>query len=697
MTKPYAISPGCRYPNGATPDAAGVNFAIFGLYATAAELLLYERPDSLEPLQTIRLDPSIHKTYFTWHVHVRGLPGGVSYTWRLDGPADTANTGFRFDPAKELLDPWAKAVTGHFWNRQAASVGRHEGPCSLRAMVVDDAGYDWEGDQPLARSYEDTVIYEMHVGGFTRHASAGVAQPGTFAGLIEKIPYLQALGVTDVELLPVMAFDEQDLPPGAAQRGLRNYWGYSTHSFFCPHPGFCATPELGTHRREFRDMVKALHKAGIGVILDVVFNHTSEGGADGPTIHFKGMANPGFYHLDFADRRRYRDYTGCGNTVNANHPLVADFLHDALVYWVKEMHVDGFRFDLASALGRGEDGAPMRNPPLLWSVELSDSLAATRIIAEAWDAAGLYQVGGFPGFRWREWNGRYRDAARRFARGDGGLVGEIATRVAGNSDLYAHAGRLPTTSINFVTCHDGFTLWDLVSHNRKHNEANGEDNRDGCDDNGSCNSGHEGATDDPAILALRRRRAKNLLAILLLSQGVPMLLAGDEVLRGQRGNNNAYCQDNELGWFDWRLAEANADMLRFTQAMIAFRHRHKALRQRRFLSGKRVNGRGLADVAWHGPALGQPRWDDPHNRFLAYTLAAVDEGEEDLHIIFNMNESACEVELPAIAGRIWHRAVDTAAEIVEPARQTPLDGFKTLAQGRSVVVLEARAPQAESA
>jgi glycogen operon protein len=694
MTKTYEVSLGYRYPNGATPDGAGVNFSIFGLYATAAELLLYERPDSPEPFQSIRLNPDEHKTYFSWHVYVRGLPAGVSYTWRLDGPRDTAVSGFRFNPHHELLDPAARAVTSHFWDRHAASKTQPTDPCSFRAMVVADGEYDWEGDAPVIRAYEDTVIYEMHVGGFTRHASAQVAHPGTFAGLIEKIPYLKALGVTDVELLPVMAFDEQDLPPGAAQRGLRNYWGYSTHSFFCPHPGFCVTPELGTHRREFRDMVKALHKAGIGVILDVVLNHTSEGGSDGPTIHFKGIANPGFYHVDAADRSRYRDYTGCGNTVNANHPLVADFLHDALVYWVRELHVDGFRFDLASALCRGEDGQPMPNPPVLWSIELSDSMAFSRIIAEAWDAAGLYQVGGFPGFRWREWNGRYRDVIRRFVRGDGGLIGEVATRVSGNSDLYAYTGRLPTTSINFITCHDGFTLHDLVSYNGKHNESNGEDNRDGSKDNCSWNGGHEGETTDPGILRLRRRLAKNMLAILLLSQGVPMLLSGDEVLRSQRGNNNVYCQDNELGWFDWDLVQANADMLRFTQQMIAFRLRHPSLRQRRFLSGELENGRDIADVSWHGAELGEPRWDEPDNRFLAYTLAAFKAGEEDLHIIFNMADAPRVAELPPVAGRIWHRAIDTAqespGEILEASRQTPLRENRMEVQGRSVVVLEGR-------
>jgi len=691
----YEILPGDRYPHGATPREGGVNFSIFGLHATRAELLLYERPDSPDPFQVIGLDPELNKTFFSWHVFVQGLPIGISYTWRLAGPGETARTGFRFDPSKELLDPRARAITDHYWDRQAVSRdGEQGGPCSYRAMVVDDEAYDWAGDAPLNQPLEEAVIYEMHVGGFTRHPSSGVAHPGTFRGLIDKIPYLKSLGITHVELLPVMAFDEQDVPPAVAQKGLRNYWGYSSHSFFCPHPAYCVTPERGTHREEFREMVKALHQAGIGVILDVVFNHTSEGGNGGPTIHFKGLANPVFYHLDPGDLSRYRDYTGCGNTLNANHPIVADLLHDALIYWVKEFHVDGFRFDLASALCRGEDGHPLRNAPVLWAIELSDTLADTRIIAEAWDAAGLYQVGGFPGFRWREWNGRYRDAVRRFVRGDRGLLGEIATRVSGNSDLYAYAGRLPANSINFVTCHDGFTLHDLVSYNVKHNEANGEENRDGSNDNCSWNCGHEGDTHDPDILALRQRQAKNLVAILMLSQGVPMLLAGDEVLQTQRGNNNVYCQDNELSWFDWELVDRNAAMLRFVQGLIAFRQRHGSLRQPRFLDGKPAAGRSIPDIAWHGAKLGQPGWDDPHGQFLAYTLGGAQADDPHLHLLFNMGDTPQDAELPSSGEKVWHRVIDTSQQspddIRDPTAPAPELGSSCRIESRSVVVLEGR-------
>jgi isoamylase len=453
--KKYSTQPGHRFPFGATFDSKGTNFSVWGRFATRVELLLYERSDSSTPFQVIELDPKANSTFYAWHVYVEGLGPGSFYGWRMDGPGDTRSTGFRFDREKVLLDPWARAVTHGLWDRRRACLPGENGASSMRSIVLDDDPYDWEGDKPLNHPMEQRIIYEMHVGGFTRHPTSQVADPGAYAGVVEKIPYLKALGVTDVELMPVMAFDEQDVPEGAAARGLRNYWGYSTHSFFSAHPGYAVSPEKGTHRQEFRDMVKALHQAGIGVILDVVLNHTAEGGEGGPTINFKGMANSGFYHLDPQDLRIYRDYTGCGNTVNCNHPMVSEFLVDCLEYWAQEMHVDGFRFDLASVLVREQNGAPMHFAPTPWRIEFSNILANTAIIAEAWDAAGLYQVGDFPGFRWAEWNGRYRDVIRRFVRGDRGLVGEVASRVSGSSDLYEWEGRLPGNSINFVTCHDG--------------------------------------------------------------------------------------------------------------------------------------------------------------------------------------------------------------------------------------------------
>jgi isoamylase len=619
---------------------------------------------------------------------VQGLPDRVYYCWHADGPGDTEHTGFRYDREKALLDPWCTTVSDRLWNRGTATRPGENTAKAMRSLVVRD-NYDWEGDAPLHIPLRDAVIYEMHVGGFTRHPSSGVAHPGTFLAVVDKLQYLRDLGITHVELLPVMAFDAQDVPPRTAALGLENYWGYSTHSFYAPHPGYSVN--VARARDEFRDMVKALHKAGIGVILDVVFNHTAEGDERGPTISFKGLGNEIFYHLDPDDRRRYRDFTGCGNSVNCNHPMVTRFLVDCLQYWVREMHVDGFRFDLASALGRGEDGKPQYHAPVLWTTELSPVLGRTHIIAEAWDAAGLYQVGDFPGLRWAEWNGRYRDVIRGFVRGDKGLVSEVATRLAGSSDLYEPAGRLPINSINFVTCHDGFTLNDLVSYEKKHNRANGQDNRDGHDHNLSANYGVEGETDDQAILLIRRRQAMNFIAILMLSEGVPMLLSGDEVLRTQRGNNNGYCQNNETSWLDWRLTERNRDLLEFTQAMIAFRKRHPTLRRERFLSGEPDAGQTMPDVTWHGTALNEPKWDDPDNRALAYTLAGCDAEEPPLHVVLNMSEETREFSLPALQGRHWRLAVDTAVQpfVYRLAEQPPVHHNCYWARGRSLVVLEA--------
>ncbi|WP_295450721.1 glycogen debranching protein GlgX [uncultured Thiodictyon sp.] len=690
---PYRTLPGRRYPPGATLEEHGINFSVYSRHAVGAELLLYAAADSAEPFQVIRLDPEVNHSFFSWHLLVVDLPPGTHYTWRMDGPNDPRGHGWRFDPSIELLDPWARAVNPCAWDRArraADGVRPHDSP---RAVVLAD-DYDWCGDTTLRVSSEQMIIYELHVGGFTRHPSAAVRHPGTFAGLIEKVPYLKGLGISHVELMPLMAFDEQDVPPGVGAAGLRNFWGYSSYGFFSPHPGYCVTPELGSHRREFRDLVRALHKAGIGVILDVVFNHTCEGNGRGPTLSFKGFGNETFYCLDQLDKSMYLDYTGCGNTVNANHPFVARYILDCLEYWVREMHVDGFRFDLASAMARDGHGQPMEHPPVLWGIELSDTLAAAKIIAEAWDAAGLYQVGSFPGYRWMEWNGRYRDSIRRFVRGDPGLIPELATRLAGSSDLYGGDLRQPINSINFVTCHDGFTLWDLVSYNGKHNLANHEGNRDGTDDNLSWNCGVEGDTTDTQVLALRRRQAKNLLALLFLSQGIPMLLAGDEVLRAQSGNNNVWCQNNALGWFDWSLLETNREHLRFVRGLIALRKRHPSLRRRRFLAGQPRPGADLPDVTWHGTRVGEAPWADPAAQVLALTLAPVARTEEPLYIAMNMAVTAAPFELPALTGQVWHCALDTGAaaplDLIGPADQHPLAPGALWVGARSVVVLEGR-------
>ena len=691
MTKTYTTNPGFTYPIGSQLEPNGVNFSIFSRHATWVELLLFDQPDSLEPFQVVVLEANVNRTFFAWHVFIEGLPVGTWYNWRMDGSNNTRETGLNFDKDKHLLDPWARVVSDKLWDRKTACLPGDNGNSSMRSMVVDES-YDWDGDKPITLHQENAVIYELHVGGFTRHASAKVNDPGTFTGLIGKIPYLKELGITHVELLPVMAFDEQDVPFGTAALGLKNYWGYSTHSFFSPHPGYCVTPEQGTHLQEFRDMVKALHQAGIGVIMDVVFNHTSEAGADGPVINFRGIGSSIFYHLDTSDKSVFRDYTGCGNTVNANHPLVSNFIINCLEYWVEEMHVDGFRFDLASALARGENGEPLHDPPVLWGIELSEKLSGTKLIAEAWDAAGLYQVGSFPGYRWAEWNGRYRDVIRRFVRGEKGLIAELATRLSGSSDLYKFQDRLPINSINFVTCHDGFTLYDMLSYNDKNNQANGEDNRDGSNDNLSYNWGVEGETRDAAILALRQQQAKNVIAILLLSQGVPMLLAGDEVLNTQNGNNNGYCQDNELTWFDWNLTRENKEMLRFVKHMIALRKRHPTLMRRRFLTGDYNDARGIADITWHGPSIDDPLWEDPDAQVLAFTLAAFAEGEADLHIMLNMSDMQVNMELPVVHGRNWRLAVDTSRsspqDIIQPQNQTSFERHIYQVEARSVVVLE---------
>jgi glycogen operon protein len=640
----------------------GVNFAIYSPRATRVWLRLYAAAADAAPLAEIELDAATHRTYGLWHVFVVGARAGWFYTWRADGPNEPA-AGLRFDARRELLDPWARLVSDAVWDREAAKNGGLDS--ALRAEIPARDDYDWEGDEPLNRPLDGAVIYELHVGGFTKHPSSGVSSRGTFRGVIEKIPYLQALGVTDIELLPVFAFDTQDVPEPTAALGLTNFWGYSPVSFFAPHAAYAAE---GDPRREFRDMVKALHKAGIGVILDVVLNHTAEGGADGPTIAWKGLVNELFYLLDPKDRTRYLDFTGCGNTVNANHALVAQWLVEALRFWVVEMHVDGFRFDLAAVLSRDEAGQPLAHAPVIAAIEFAPELAHTHLIAEPWDAGGLYQVGSFPGFRWAEWNGRYRDTIRRFLRGEPGHLGELATRLAGSSDLYAWAGKTPQNGINFVTCHDGFTLYDLVSYDRKHNSANGEHNRDGSDHNLSWNSGVEGATDDPAILRLREQRARNFMALLMLSQGVPMLTAGDEVLRTQRGNNNPYCQDNDISWLDWSFTPGARAMLRFTRELIALRKRHPSLRRKRFLNGS--SGGVPAEIHWYGESLDPPAWDDAQARVLCFTLAGAEPREPALHVMINMAATARELPLPEPFERQWRRIVDTtlvAPDDVVPA------------------------------
>jgi len=677
--------PGKSYPLGATLVPGGANFSVFAKHNTAAQLLLFDGVDAPEPSRVIDLDPRSNRTYHYWHVFVPGVVAGQLYAYRVAGPFDPER-GLRFDPRKVLLDPYGKCIA-----RPAArsrETARHPGDnvaTALKSVVADVGAYDWEGDEPLGRPFTHTIIYEMHVGGFTRHPSSGVApnRRGTYAGLIEKIPYLQDLGVSAVELLPVFAFDEEDGPPD-----LGNYWGYQPLSFFAPHGGYSSRSDPLGALDEFRDLVKALHRAGIEVILDVVYNHTTEGGADGPTICFRGLANDTYYILA-ENKSRYADYTGCGNTLNANEPIVRRLILDSLRYWVSEMHVDGFRFDLASILSRDQDGRPMRSPPVLWDIESDPVLANVKLIAEAWDAAGLYQVGSFVGDSWKEWNGRFRDDVRAFLKGDNGTARAMAFRLTGSPDIFEQEQREPEQSINFVTCHDGFTLDDLVSFNIKHNEANGEGNRDGADYNLSWNSGVEGPTADAEVEKLRDRQIKNFLAATLLATGTPMLLMGDEVRRSQNGNNNAFCQNNEISWFDWTLVEKHAGIRRFAKELIAVRMNRDLPVDRLHLTLNQLLLR--QPFQWHGVRLNSPDWGH-ESHTLAATVALLGYPLV-LHLMINSYWEALDFEVPILdkSAQMWRRCIDT---YVDPPndicswRDAPLlEELICRVQPRSVVLL----------
>lgn len=588
----------------------------------------------------------------------------------------------RFDGTKLLLDPYAQSIAiPKNYNREAV---RDEGDTmsvAMKSVVVDPHAYDWEGDLPLRRPCARTIIYEMHVRGFTRHPSAGVSDhlKGTYAGLIEKIPYLQDLGITAVELLPVFQFDALDAP-----NEKLNYWGYAPISFFAPHRAYSSRQDPLGPVDEFRDMVKALHRAGIEVILDVVFNHTAEGDHTGPALSFRGLDNSTYYILE-EDRDRYTNYSGTGNTLNANHPVVRRMILESLRYWVREMHVDGFRFDLASILSRDSSGQPMANPPVLWDIDTDPVLAGTKMIAEPWDAAGLYQVGSFIGDTWREWNGRFRDDVRSFLRGDEGYVADVSDRMLGSPQIYGHKGREPEGSVNFVTCHDGFTLNDLVSYNSKHNEANGEGNGDGSNDNRSWNCGIEGPTDNIEVERIRNQQVKNFITCTLLSLGMPMISMGDEVRRTQWGNNNPYCQDNEISWFDWGLLSKHPDVHRFFRVLAHWRlhrdgerdHEQKTLNQLLHEAMK----------AWHGTKLFQPDWSGSSHSIACTAQLPTD---EFIHVILNAYWEPLEFELPECV-RCWRRWIDTSLDTPNDIvlwEAAPLTAeSRYVANPRSVVVL----------
>jgi glycogen operon protein len=673
-------------PLGASVVPEGVNFSVFSRNASSVELLLFDAEDDSQPTRVIAIDPTTNRTYHYWHVFVPRLRPGQLYAYRVHGPFDPAS-GMRFDCAKVLLDPYGRGVVvPKNYSREAASLAGDNAGTAMKSVVVDPQPYDWEGDAPLHRPSSRTIIYEMHVRGFTRHPSSGVseARRGTFAGLVEKIPYLQELSITAVELLPVFQFDVQDAPAGRV-----NYWGYAPVSFFAPHRAYSSRQDPLGPINEFRDMVKELHRAGIEVILDVVFNHTAEGDQRGPTLSFRGLDNSTYYILE-QDRSHYANYSGTGNTLNANHPIVRRMIVDSLRYWVQEMHVDGFRFDLASILDRDESGNVMPNPPVLWDIESDPVLAGTKLIAEAWDAAGLYQVGSFVGDSWKEWNGRFRDTVRSFFRGDNGSVAAFADRLLGSPQIYGHKGREAEQSVNFVTCHDGFTLNDLVSCNQKHNEANGGGNRDGANDNRSWNCGIEGPTDDPAIESLRNRQMKNFFAVTMLSLGLPMILMGDEVRRTQQGNNNPYCQDNETSWFDWTLVTKHADLHRFVRLLCERRLLRDDEPEQWHLSLNQLLRR--AKKAWHGVKLWQPDWSDSSHS-LAFSVEPLRE-KLSFHLMLNAYWEPLYFELPPAGGTngaVWQRWIDTALDsphdIVEWQTAPPLPRSTYTAGPRSVVVL----------
>lgn len=650
-------------PYGAHPVEDGIQFTLFSRHAKRVWLMLFDDPDAVEPVEEFELTPENNRIGDIWHVHIRTARVGQYYLYRMEGESPAGGKCF-FNPDQWLLDPYAQAVSRPpAWGAaDGIKAGHHHltGPNVPKGIIVRDE-FDWSDDRTLRTPLSETVIYEAHLRGFTVHSSSGVSYPGTYRGFQEKIPYLERLGVTAVEFLPMQEFNEMEyFQENMKRKDLRNFWGYSTLAFFAPNGRYASAGVYGQQVKEFKKMVLALHRAGIEVILDVVFNHTAEGGDGGPAYSFRGIDNSIYYLMNEAGTH-YLNYSGCGNTLNSNHPVVRDFILHCLRYWALHMHVDGFRFDLASVLTRGRDGELLPDPPIVEHIAEDPALRDTKIIAEAWDAAGAYQVGSFPSDRFSEWNGRYRDDMRKFWRGDGGLLGAFATRLAGSADLYDRDGQSPLKSINFITCHDGFTLADLVTYERKRNEANSEDNRDGESQNHSRNYGHEGPSNDARIIAIRLRQQKNLLATLFLSQGVPMLLAGDEFGRTQQGNNNAYCQDNEIAWINWNSLKENSDLQEFVSRLIRLRRAHSGLRRPHFFTGK--NCGPSPDIVWHGREGRDIDWQNDqaiacHLPGYAACTGSQTDGD-DLFLIFNAAESGTTFKLPSGKTKLWQIELTT--------------------------------------
>jgi len=706
-----AADNGKALPLGASLVNDGVNFAVFSRNATAVTLIIFESADPKSRRIEIPLNKRGNKTGNIWHCFIKGLKAGVCYLYRVDGPY-FPEKGLRFNPHKTLLDPYAKALTDiSNWDYDKCAGYDPKKPGGdltysyiddidnqPRCIVIDN-DFDWEGDTPLNYPLRFSVIYETHVKGLTAHSSSGVKYPGTYKGVIEKIPFFKELGITSLEFLPVQEFNENEVlryNPATGKK-LTNYWGYSTAAFFAPKGSYAADKTPGGQVREFKEMVRELHKAGIEVILDIVFNHTAEGNEMGPTLSFRGLDNSIYYILN-ENPRFYQNYSGCGNTMNCNHPVVRTFIMDCLRYWVMEMHVDGFRFDLGSILGRDQNGQIMENPPTLERIAEDPVLNSTKIIAEAWDAGGAYQVGWFPGGRWAEWNDKYRDNVRRYWKGDLKETRFFATRISGSSDLYLRDGRKPFHSINFVTSHDGFTMKDLVSYNNKQNIDNGENNMDGNDYNLSYNYGFEGKTDDPVIGVIRERQIKNFFTTLMVSLGTPMILGGDEFARTQNGNNNAYCQDNEISWYDWSLIEKNKSLYRFIKEIIAFRLRHHGFMRPEFYSGRGGSYNAIPDISWYDEKGPVPNWDKIGSYLAlridgskAETLA--DRDDNDFYIMFN---PSLDIQPFAIAEsrhkKEWFRLVDTGLlspnDILSPGCEKQIPSQNTYpVKARSIVIL----------